>query len=298
MYTLINFCIFFGYFYNLFRLKDVYAADYGLAFYWDTIKDKINLPDSLQPTGLEFASKDIYVGASAKNESFVETIDLKGNATKVFHFFLQVQTKDGGDLGEFEEVFYFGPDAIVWEKSDYIGNFILSGVSPFDGSDMAQKVAIKEEGDNLIMLGVARADTIVLTFDATTGSLAIEPQMLPGVFSYQGSDFPIVLATFDENFSIGFTKPLVFAFDLTGVAKLTATSPAIGYLVQAYGLGNLAGCYDLALTPASAKAPVAPAKVAEGKLQTATPRIFTTSNTKREWKVLGQLPKAKFNFKK
>ena len=280
-------------FFNLFRLADVYAEGFGLAFYWDTIKGKIELPAMIQPTGMNYLSKDIYVGPSATTESFVEDITLKGSKVKAFHFFLQVQTKDGGDMGEYEEVFYLGPKAIVWEKKDYIGAFTLTGFSPFDGSAMAQNVVIKEENDALIMLGVARADTIVLGFDAETGAISIEPQFLPGVFSYQGTDYPIVLATFDEDFNIGFTAKLEFAFDLSGVAKLTANSEAIGYLVQAYQLGNLAGCYDLALVPAPAAA-VAPRNLGAASLQTVAPKLGQRAAKQNELKIKGQLPRHNF----
>lgn len=281
-------------FYNLYRLPDLYAAGFGLAFYWDTIKSKISLPTELQPIGQKYASKNIFVGPSAENESFVEEITLQGNAVKVFHFFLQLQTKDGGNLGEYEEVFYLGPKAVVWEKKDYIGNFTLTGVSPFDGSDMAQDVEIKEEGDDLIMLGVARADTIVLGFDAETGAISIEPQFLPGVFSYEGTDYQIVLATFDADFNIGFTAKLEFAFNLTGIAKLTANSEAIGYLIQAYQLGNLDGCYDLALIPAPA-AVVAPRQAEKAKLQTATPKITKTAK-KNTLKLNGRVPRHNYRL--
>lgn len=286
-------------FYNLYRLTDVYAEDFCLAFYWDTIKGKVSLPVDLQPTGLEFASKAIFVGPSAEKESYVETIDLKGDQVNAFHFFLQIQTLDGGNLGTYEEVFYFGPNAIVWEKKDYLGKFILAGTSPFNGSAMKQTVEIKEDGEDLIMLGVARADTIVLAFDEATGVLSIEPQMLPGVFSYQGTDYPLVLATFDADFNIGFTASLDFAFDLTGVAKLTATSTAIGYLVIANGLagGNLAGCMDLSLSPAPATAAVVARQAGEATLLTGALKAAPKTAKQPNFKLQGKVQKHNFFMK-
>lgn len=237
-------------FYNLFQLADVYAKGYGLAFYWDSIKGKISLPVGLQPMGKTFASKKIFLGPSAENESYVEEIDLKGDKVTVFHFFLQVQTKDGGNLGEFEEVFYLGPNEVVWTEEDYLGNFILTGKSLFAGyPDAEMPVRIAKEGNDMFIVGVELADTIHVNFDADAGTMAILPQYLGDLIN-EGDTLDVLFLTYAAG-GPSDTEPLIFSYGLDGLISLVDESPAFGYLLYSDAVGDfLDGYFNLQLAPA------------------------------------------------
>jgi len=278
-------------FFNLYMLTDMYAQGYGLAFYWDTIKGKVSLPIIPQPMGQKFASKAMFVTPSAENESYVEEIELKGDKVKVFHLFLQVQTADGGNLGEYEELFYYGPNAVVWEKADYIGQFVMAGYSPFDGSEVEQAIEIQEKGADLIILGVEDVDTIFASFDDKESALIIEPQMLPNQVEYEGEKFDLALYTLDQDFTPGATAAIKFALKLDGKAAITADSEGIGYLVKAEGLGWWDGMYDMELIPA------APDKEAISRHQNVGPRKLAsnlkstrTNRQKKQWTIIGRVP--------
>jgi len=281
-------------FFNLFRLKDVYAEGFGLAFYWDQEKGKISLPVSLQPTGLEFASKKIFIGPSAENESFVEDVELQGNIVKVFHFFLQLQTSDGGNVGEYEELFYFGPKAVVWSKEDYIGKFELSGLSPFDDSADVRQIEIKAEGDDLIIQGIEDCDTIWASFDEASGALVIAPQALSSTATFQGNDLPLTLYTMDVNGDPSETAVIKLVQKLSGKAVLADDTEAVGFLINIGGLGWWDGIYDLVLTPQKSSA-AAPARKANAGIRNII-NFKPVQKKKNELKINGKVPAHNYRF--
>lgn len=283
-------------FFNLFRLKDVYAKGFGLAFYWDQEKGKISLPVSLQPTGLEFASKKIFIGPSAENESFVEDVELQGNTVKVFHFFLQLQTSDGGNVGEYEEIFYFGPKAVVWSKEDYIGKFELSGFSPFDDSADVRQIEIKAEGDDLIIQGIEDCDTIWASFDEASSALVIAPQELSSTATYQGVELPLTLYTMDVNGAPSETAVIKIVQKLSGKAVLADDTEAVGFLINLGGLGWWDGIYDLVLTPLKSGA-AAPARKANTGIRN-TINFKPVQKKKNELKINGKVPAHNFRLLK
>jgi len=282
-------------FYNLYRLADVYAPDYCLAFYFDTVKSKISLPLSLQPTGLEFAGKDIYVGPSAKNECFVEQVEMQGKTVALFHFFLQLQTKDGGNLGEYEEVFYFSQDKIVWgEKAeDFVGTYLMTGKSPFDGSAVQTNVEIVLEDSILVLQGLKYCSGVAIDFDDVNKTISIAPQLQDSLYGA----YDIAVYTMDAGGNPSVIAPIVFAMQFGGKLALTDDSPAIGYLTRSEAAGGwLDGAYDLALTPAAPAA--APAKAPSFRVHNTLTEIkHTTVAKQNNWKILGQLPKHNFFFK-
>ncbi len=281
-------------FFNLFRLKDVYAKGFGLAFYWDQEKGKISLPVSLQPTGLEFASKKIFIGPSAENESFVEDVELQGNTVKVFHFFLQLQTSDGGNVGEYEELFYFGPKAVVWSKEDYIGKFELSGLSPFDDSADVRQIEIKAEGDDLIIQGIGDCDTIWASFDEASSALVIAPQALSSTATYQGVELPLTLYTMDVNGDPSETAVIKIVQKLSGKAVLADDTEAVGFLIDLGGLGWWDGIYDLVLTPQKSGA-AAPARKANAGIRNII-NFKPVQKKKNELKINGKVPAHNYRF--
>ena len=282
-------------FFNLFRLADVYADGFGIAFYLDTLKDKISLPVAPQPTGLEFAGKAIFIAPSAKNECFVEDAVLGGKDAKLFHFFFQVQTKDGGNLGEFEEIFYFSNEKIVWgEKAeDFVGTYSLTGSSPFDGSDVQLDVEIALEDDALVLHGITYCSGIAIEFDDTEKTISLYPQEQDSI----AATYDITFYTMTAAGGVSVSDPIVLAMQFGGILKLTAETPCIGFLVRSEVAGGwLDGAYNLTLTPAApanapARTPAINAKKNFSLFESKT--VASTS----AFKLQGQLPKHNFFFK-
>ncbi|MBQ7531479.1 MAG: hypothetical protein IJT12_07205 [Paludibacteraceae bacterium] len=242
-------------FIDLYCLKDVYAEGGNLAFYWNGEKeDTLDIPVP-QNTKISFMGKELFIQEA---EGVVTTNQLKGTDVSVFTFNITVVSKSGDLVGTFVETFSIADEAIIFEKEDFLGNFTLDGYSPFNGSAMSQTIEIKEDGEDIIILGVTRADTIWADFDAETGFLSIAPQYLPNTFPYGDTVYSTLLVTFDEDFDISTKAPLIFGYNLSGECLLQDTQ--IGYLIQAEGLGNLAGCFDLSLARVEVATP-APAKV-------------------------------------
>ncbi|MBQ3633940.1 MAG: hypothetical protein II952_06555, partial [Paludibacteraceae bacterium] len=283
-------------FFNLFRLKDVYTPGLGLAFYFDEEKGKISLPASLQPTGLSFAGKDIFVGPAA-NDCYIEELELQGKPAKLFHFFLQVQTKDGGNLGEFEEIFYFSTEEIVWgEKAeDFVGTYKLTASSQFSGeADADMDVAIEQKDDKLILLGVDLSDTIWVDFDNETKKISIAPQALGDYGPYD-----ITLYTTTVEGDISTTEPIVLSMAFGGIIKVDAASGADGYLLRSEAVGGwVDGYYDLTFTPAaSAAAPAIKSAPVKNKGQVSL-HARKAVKSQQNWKINGKVNRHELLFKK
>lgn len=232
---------------NLYCLKDVYAAGGNLAFYWDGEDGELDVPAN-QNTKLSFMQQDLYIVDAIGN---VTTSDVKGIPVKVFTFDIIVATQAGNLVGEYIETFSLANAAIVFSKSDYIGNFTLTGDSQWAGEEPADMpVEIKEDGEDLILLGVQFCDTIRLGFDAESGAISIEPQQLGDYGPYDITLYTSVDGEADDE------AALTMAFGLSGVAKITADSEADGYfLVSETAEGAVDGYKNLKLTPAADQAP-------------------------------------------
>ncbi len=282
-------------FFNLYRIADMYAPGYGLAFYWDTIKGKVEIPIYPQETGMKVASQMVLLNPSAENESYVEEIELKGNTVKVFHLFVFLSTENDGSIGEYEEVFYYGPEAVVWEEKDYLGQFIITGPCQFAGYDpLEEEVAIDKKGNDLFMVGVPYCDTLWLGFDAKAGVLSIESQQCADVVIPEAGTFDMTFQTADLEGNPS-AAPILLAFGLDGIMKPTADSECDGYYVlsQAAG-GAVDGYYGLRLAPAPVKKDIAPKTYVQkfaAKKVSRTARVSTTANT---LKVNGRVPKHHF----
>ena len=230
---------------NLYCLKDAYAAGGNLAFYWDGEDGELKVPVP-QNTKLSFMQQDLYIVDAAAE---VETKDVKGTAVKVFTFNIVVATKAGKLVGTYTETFSQANEAIVFEKSDFLGFFAIAD------SETTEHIEISEESGELFILGVTYADTIWCGFDEATGVLSIGAQKLDSLFGV----YDITLYTIaDGDLSAEATVDL--AFGLTGVAKITATSEANGFVLYSRVAGGAVhGFEDFTLTPEDAPA-AAPAK--------------------------------------
>jgi len=238
-------------FLNLYCLKDVYSEGANLAFYWDGEDGAIQIP-SEQDMKISFMKQELIIAAGTGT---VTTVDVKGTAVKVFSFDLTIVSDQGNLVGEFTETFSLANEAIVFEKSDFIGSFTMAGYSQFTGEAETVDVTIAEEEGELVLHGITYCSGLVAEFDDATGTLSIAPQVQDSIYGAYDIAF---YTTVGNNASV--EAALEFAFSLSGVAKLTATSEADGYLVRSEAAGGwLAGHYDLTLTPAAPAA--APAKM-------------------------------------
>ena len=251
-------------FINLYCLKDVYAEGGNLAFYWDGEDGAITIPTP-QDTKLSFMKQELLILESAGQ---VATTKVKGTDVKVFSFDLLIVSEMGNEIGEFIETFTMANDEIAFDKSDFVGNFTLNGISPFDGSAVAFPVEVKAEGEDLILLGVADADTIWASFDADTKAMFIAPQALSNTIAYKGTDYPATLFTMDASGNSSTDAAMKFIKKLNGNTVLAADAEAIGYLIRLGDLGWWDGLYDLSFTPAAAAPAPAKAPAANGLKQT------------------------------
>ena len=230
-------------FINLYCLKDVYAEGGNLAFYWDGEDGVLSIPTP-QDTRMSFMKQELLIAEAAGK---VATANVKGTDVQVFTFQLHIVSEMGNDLGIFTETFSLANEAIIFAKEDFIGNFTLAGYSQFDGSAESLAVEIAEEDGKLVLHGIDYCSGLVGEFDAETGTLSIAPQAQDSL--YGAYDIAFYTTTAD---GVSTEAALEFGFGLSGIAKLTASSEADGYLVRSEAAGGwLAGLYDLSLTPAA-----------------------------------------------
>lgn len=234
---------------NLHYLADLYAWDYGLAFYYKE-GGVLTIPAD-QPTGIEFLGNEVFMSQSATIKSGVE---VKDNGVTVYSFGLMFHYKDGTIVGDFKEQFYYSEDEVVFEKSDFIGKYNLTGPSMFageDDADMDIEIAAGESDEELVITGVTYAEEIIATFDASTSTMSIAPQPLAD-FVAGGNTYDMTLYTYDG--AVSTTSPIVLAMDVLGNIGITPSSPGFGYLIGSEAAGGLVDGYALfELTPISAK---------------------------------------------
>ena len=230
-------------FINLYGLKDVYSEGEVLAFYWDGEDGTILIPEE-QDLKISFMKQELII---AEGTGKVATSDVKGTAVKVFSFDLTIISDKGNLVGEFTETFSMANEAIVFSKEDFIGNFTLAGNSQFTGAAETVDVSIAEEEGKLVLHGIKYCSGLECGFDDETGILSIVPQDQDSIASTYDIAFYTTTAE-----GVSTKAALEFGFGLDGIAKLTATSEADGYLVRSEAAGGwLEGHYDLTLTPAA-----------------------------------------------
>lgn len=235
-------------FINLYCLKDVYAEGGNLAFYWDGEDGAITIPTP-QDTKLSFMKQELIIAEAAGK---VATANVKGTDVQVFTFQLHIVSEMGNDLGIFTETFSLADEAIIFAKEDFIGDFTMVGYSQFTGDAESVAVSIAEEEGNLVLHGITYCSGLLCDFDAEKGTLSVAPQVQDSIAGTY--DIAFYTTTAD---GVSTKAALEFGFGLSGIAKLTASSEADGYLVRSEVAGGwLAGHYDLTLTPgAPAAAP-------------------------------------------
>jgi hypothetical protein len=190
---------------NLFYLPDLYANNYGLAFYFDG--EKITVVKN-QPTGIKFLDNDIFVSPSDELTSGVE-LSSKGLLT--YSFGLNFHLADGTSLGDFTETLFFSENQITRSIDDFCGVFNLNATSAEDGSALEYPVSIKKNSDGKtvtisglldprVAIGLKYTnDDIIAEFDAKENSLVIETQMLEEDLLYSGDLYSVIFLTFSSD---------------------------------------------------------------------------------------------------
>lgn len=240
---------------NLYMLKDVYAKGYGLAFYLDE-EGNMSIP-SMQKLGISLMGKNLYL-VPVDEYCGVETNEVKGTAVDSYYFVLDIVAADGSLVGEFEEVYTYAKEAVVFDKADYLGDWVMTGASQFGEADAEMLVTIAEgEDGTLVLTGIDNAEEVVADYDAESGVMSIGAQKLADFMDY---DMTLYTTTLDGDISV--EETMDFSLGLNGKINLTSSSECDGYLIRSEAAGGwVDGYYGLSFAPAPEELP-APAKKA------------------------------------
>lgn len=236
---------------NLYYLANLYAENYGVAYYYNEETGDVVIPEN-QPIGTEVFGQDIYVSQSEEIESSVE-INSKGvtiyTLGLIFHF------EDGTIVGEFAEKFFYSENAVSYDKSDFLGDFLLTGPSQFSGEPAAEMEVTIQEGDeenSFIITGIDYAEEVIAFFNPSTSIMSIEPQVLADVVLSSGT-YDATLYTTDAD-GVSTTSAIDFTFNMQGDLAMTSASVGDGYLIYSDAAGGwLDGYYNLVFSPQATK---------------------------------------------
>lgn len=236
---------------GLHYISDLYADNFGLAFYFDG-EENLSVVNN-QPTGTEFVGKKVYVSSS---KDVLTTVSKNSKGVTIFTFGLNFHFADGTSLGDFAETYYYSEDAVVYEKKDFIGSFVMTGGSQFGPGNPDAKMNVKlSEGVNtneLIVTGVKWAEKIIAVFNPNNSTISIEPQELADINRPNGDIWDdITLYTTDLEGSISADASMVFTYDMKGNIILSDDTEADGYLIRSVIAGGwLDGYHSLQFAPA------------------------------------------------
>ncbi len=235
---------------NLYYLSNLYAEDYGVAFYYNDEEESVKIPEN-QPIGAEFMGKDIYVSPSDSIESSV-VVNAKG--VTIYTLGLMFHYEDGTILGEFAETFFYSEDAVSYDKEDFLGDFVMSGLSQFGDPDANMEVNIAEGEDenSLVITGIDYAAEVIATFDPSSSIMSVAPQVLPDIVT-ESATYDATLYTTDAE-GVSTTAVMDFTFNMQGNLVMTSTSQGDGYLIDSEAAGGwLDGYYNLVFSPLQTK---------------------------------------------
>ena len=240
---------------NLYFLPDLYANNFGVAFYYDGKTVKI---PAAQPIGKKFMNQNIYVSQSTTVQSSVTTTT-KG--VTVYTLGLKFHYKDGTVLGEFAETYYYSKDPISYSIDDFCGNYTMTGTSFFGLPPANRAVSITKgmSANSLTIKGILYAASISATFDPVSVSMNIAPQQLAD-YEEDGAVYYMELDTYAK--APSGTAVLTFTKNLKDQIVLKPTSAAIGYLIYGENYDDEAdagwfdGYYNLVFTPRAASSSI------------------------------------------
>lgn len=265
---------------DLYYLEDLYAEDYGLAFY--NFDGKIKIPAE-QKIGLKIFGQEVYVSQS---DSISSSFSVTAGGVDAYVFGLKFHYKDGTVLGHFVEEFFYSENAITVEKADFHGSFVLTGESPFEGEEPLEetvKISAGEGVNTFVITGVPLAEEILAKYNETTSVMTIAPQELADYGPYDISLFTLTAAGQPSG-----TATISFKQNIKGNLVLASDTKAIGYLLNSDEAGGFVdGAYDLVFTRVKEASKVAPLQKAAAK---------ATLKTKTQVKIQ-KVEKSTKNFK-
>lgn len=263
---------------NLYYLPNLYEEDFGLAFY---NKDgKITVPNN-QNTGMEVFGKEVYVSASSTIES---KIAKNAKGVDIYTFGLKFHLKDGTELGDFAETFMYSKDPVKYEVADFVGAYLLTGESQFDGEDPAEMevdIAEGETENTLIITGVDMAEEIVATFNPQNSTISIAPQELADFERPDGAIWDITLYTTTVEGAVSVEAEMIFELNKEGSLVFSKTTEADGYLLRSEARGGwVDGYYDLEFAPIKLKSALRSVSAASSDVSVKS--VFTKRTNKPE----------------
>lgn len=232
---------------NLYYFSDLYAEQFGLAFYYDG--DTIIIPAN-QKTGAKYRDKDLYVSPCEDHTSLVKTYP---TGVQVYTFGLEFHLEDGTSVGDFTETFTYSKDPIIYEAADFLGIYTMTGSSQFGSSypDAAIPVTIAAgvTADTFLITGIDYVTSVKAHFDAATSVMSIAPQTLPDYVGTSGT-FDMTWFTTTPEGDVSNAAAMTFTKTLSGDLVLTATSAADGYILSSEAAGDyMDGYYGVSFTP-------------------------------------------------
>jgi len=244
---------------NLYYLADLYAKNYGLAFYYNG--EDLVIPAN-QRIGTAVFGKNLFVSPSTTVKSSVVTT---AKGVTVYTFGLKFHYTDGTVLGDFAETYFYSEDPIEYSIDDFCGNYTVTGTSLFGGAALNRSVTIEKgkAANTLIIKGFPYIASLEAEFDADDFIMSISSQE---VDDFIADDF-----SFEEMEFLTFKAPniidwyweysLSFTINLKGQLNLTSNSGAVGYVLYAGAITEdgedegddlINGWYNLSFTPRAA----------------------------------------------
>jgi hypothetical protein len=155
------------------------------------------------------------------------------------------------------DTFYYSKNAVSYSIEDFYGSYKLTGKSQFSGEpDAAMNVtiAVGDSENTLTITGIDYANTVKATFNTTTTTLSIAPQLLDD-FVAGGNSYDMALYTTTVAGDVSTTAAMDFTLVDGGNIIMTGASAADGYLIRSEAAGGwVDGYYDITFV-AQAKAP-------------------------------------------
>lgn len=145
--------------------------------------------------------------------------------------------------------FTTGDAATLYPAEDFYGDYIMTGLSVFDDSEMdpmSVTIAAGDDPNTAVITGIDYAANVMATFPVK-GYMSIMPQALANYGPYDMTWLSVT-----PDWDINDEDALIFTRLESGDIVLTPDSYAMGYILDSDKLGGYAdGYYNIAFTPAS-----------------------------------------------
>lgn len=145
--------------------------------------------------------------------------------------------------------FSTGDAAVTYPVEDFYGDYIMTGLSIFDDSEMDPAPVTIAEGtdpNTVVITGIQYAASVTATFPVK-GFMSIAPQQLANYGQYDIAWYSVT-----PDFDVNDTDAMIFTRLESGDIVMTSDSYAIGYALYSNAAGGYVdGYYNVSFTPAS-----------------------------------------------